>query len=396
MAENPEVRGFGRDKATCLALRKGLSGLNARVDQAPFRGMLETVAREPGPKALLADLEGADMPAPEATRLLRGIIHPDTLLIVIATDDSAQAVRACYRAGATDYLTKPLSAASARDAATMALADPDTPPRQHAGRVVACGGTAGLGLASLALTIARGIAHAGRTVLCVDLDPIAGRARNLTGTRPNLALDATLYRLEVELQKLDEAEEEEEGAGSADPTLTRTEIDARLAVPVLPGLGLVAFPAPESPPEEPPTGRSVQRLLDGLANQAQVVLVIGLSEPDVQMAAFEAADARLVAYEPTLASIGYATHLLALLEDPQNTTLIECHPRGSRASLTPREIMQAFAGRRPDVVIPFEPSLWTPAGRRKKPRPPAKRYLQGLQAVIATAIGAPVERLGKG
>ena len=393
MAENPEVRGFGRDAATCLALRKGLSGLDARVDRAPFRGMLDTVAREPGPKALLADLEGADMPAPEATRLLRGIIHPDTLLIVIATDDGAQAARACYRAGATDYLTKPLSAAIAREAATMALADPDAPPRQHAGRVVACSGTAGLGLSSLALIIARGIAHAGRTVLCVDLDPIAGRARNLTGTRPNLALDATLFRLEAELQAYDEAEEEE---GGADPALTRTEIDARLAVPVQPGLGLVAFPAPESPPEEPPTGRSVRRLLDGLANQAQVVLVIGLSEPDVQMAAFEAADARLVAYEPTLASIGYATHLLALLEDPQNTTLVECHPRGPRASLTPREIMQAFAGRRPDVVIPFEPSLWARAGGRKKPRPPGKRYLRGLQAVIATAIGAPVERLGRG
>ena len=392
MAESPEVRGFGRDAATCLALRKGLSGLNARVDRAPFRGMLETVAREPGPKALLADLEGADMPAPEATRLLRGIIHPDTLLIVIAADDSAQAVRACYRAGATDYLAKPLSAASAREAATMALADPDAPPRQHAGRVVACSGTAGLGLSSLALTIARGIAHAGRTVLCVDLDPIAGRARNLTGTRPNLALDATLFRLEAELQAQDEAEEE---GGSADPALTRTEIDARLAVPVQPGLGLVAFPAPESPPEEPPTGRSVRRLLDGLANQAQVVLVIGLSEPDVQMAAFEAADARLLAYEPTLASIGYATHLLALLEDPQNTTLVECHPRGPRASLTPREVMQAMAGRRPDVVIPFEPSLWAQADGRKKPRPPGKRYLRGLQAVVATAIGAPVEGMGR-
>ncbi len=395
MAENPEVRGFGRDAATCLALRTGLSGLNARVDRAPFRAMLETVAREPGPKVLLADLEGAEMSAPEATRALRGIIHPDTLLIVIATDDSAQSVRVCYRAGATDYLVKPLSAASAREAVTMALSDPDAPARQHAGRVVACGGTAGLGLSSLALIIARGIAHAGRTVLCVDLDPVAGRARNLTGTRPNLALDATLFRLEVELQAQDEAEEEE-GKGNADPALTRTEIDVRLAVPVQPGLGLVAFPAPESPPEEPPTGRSVQRLLDGLANQAQVVLVIGLSEPDVQMAAFEAADARLVAYEPTLASIGYATHLLALLEDPQSTTLIECHPRGPRTSLTPREIMQALAGRRPDVVIPYEPSLWARAGGREKPRPPGKRYLRGLQTVIATAIGAPVEHLGRG
>ena len=395
MAENPEVRGFGRDAATCLALRKGLSGLSARVDRAPFREMLETVAREPGPKALLADLEGADQPPAEATRVLRGITHPDTVLIVIATDDSAQSVRACYRAGATDYLTKPLSAASAREAVTMALADPDAPPRQHAGRVVACNGTAGLGLSSLSLIIARGIAHAGRTVLCVDLDPIAGRARNLTGTRPNLALDATLFRLEAELQAQDEAEEEE-GGGGGEPAPTRTEIDVRLAVPVQPGLGLVAFPAPESPPEEPPTGRSVRRLLDGLANQAQVVLVIGLSEPDVQMAAFEAADARLIAYEPTLASIGYATHLLALLEDPQNTTLVECHPRGPRPSLTPREIMQALAGRRPDVVIPFEPALWAPAGGRKKPRPPGKRYLRGLQAVIATAIGAPVERLGRG
>ena len=393
MAENPEIRGFGRDAATCLALRKGLDGLNARVDRASFREMLETVAREPGPRALLADLEGAGTPAAEATRVLRGIIHPDTLLIVIATDDSAQSVRACYRAGAADYLTKPLGAALAREAAAMALADPDTPLRPHAGRVVACSGTAGLGLSSLALTIAGGIAHAGRTVLCVDLDPVAGRARRLTGTQPNLALDATLFRLEVELQAQDEADEEQGAETKAAPT--RTEVDARLAVPVQPGLGLVAFPAPESPPEAPPTGRSVQRLLDGLANQAQVVLVIGLSEPDVQMAAFETADARLIAYEPTLASIGYATHLLALLEEARDTTLIECHPRGPRASLTPREITHALAGRRPDVVIPFEPTLWAQAGGRKKHRRPGKSYLQGLQAVIATAIGAPVEHLGR-
>ena len=393
MAENPQARGFGRDAATCLALRKGLADLGVRVDRAPFREMLDTVAREPGPKVLLADLEGAGQPPAEATRTLRGIIHPDTMLIVIATDDSAQSVRACYRAGATDYLTKPLSAALAREAVAMALADPDAPARPHAGRVVACSGTAGLGLSSLALTIAQGIAHAGRTVLCVDLDPVAGRARHLTGTRPNLALDATLLRLEVELQEQDDAEEEGRDAETA---LTRTEIDARLAVPVQPGLGLVAFPDPESPPEEPPTGRSVQRLLNGLANQAQVVLVIGLTEPDVQMAVFETADARLIAYEPTLASIGYATHLLALLEEARGTTLIECHPRGPRTSLTPREITQALAGRRPDVVIPFEPALWAQAGGRKKRRPPGKRYLQGLQSVIATAIGAPVERLGRG
>ena len=131
MAENPEVRGFGRDAATCLALRKGLSGLNARVDRAPFRGMLETVAREPGPKILLADLEGVQAPAAEATRILRGVTHPDTWLVVIAGDDSAESVRACYRAGATDYLVKPLSAASAREAVTMTLSDPDAPARQH-------------------------------------------------------------------------------------------------------------------------------------------------------------------------------------------------------------------------------------------------------------------------
>ena len=389
MAEHPEARGFGRDTETCSALRRGLSSLNARVDRGTFRGMLDTVAREPGPKALLADLEGAGTPPDEATRILRGITHPDTRLIVIATDDSAQSVRACYRAGAVDYLTKPLSAALAREAALTALADPDAPPRPHAGRVVACSGTAGVGLSSFALTIARMIAESGRTVLCVDLDPIAGRARNLTGTQPNLALDATLFRLEVELQEQDEAEE-----GREEETLTRTEVDPRLVTPVLPGLGLVAFPALESPPEEPPTGRSVQRLLDRLANQAQVVLAIGLSEPEVQLAAFEMADARLIAFEPTLASIGHATHLLALLDNPRDTTLIQCHPRGPRAALTPRDIMHALAGRRPDVVIPFEPALRARASGRRS-RGPGKHYLRGLQAVVATAIGAPVEQLGK-
>ena len=388
MAEQPEVRGFGRDEATCLALRKGLSGLNARVDRTPFRAMLDAVAREPGPKVLLADLEGAQAPAAEATRILRGVTHPDTWLVVIAGDDSAESVRACYRAGAADYLAKPLGAALAREAAAAALADPDTPPRLHAGRIVACSGTAGAGLSSLVLAIARGIAEAGRTVLCVDLDPVAGRARSLAATRPNMALDATLFRLEAELQ----AQEEDDEKFATEETPLHTEIDARLAVPVQPGLGLVAFPEPESLPEEPPTGRSVRRLLDGLANQAQVVLVIGLSEPEVQMAVFETADARLVAFEPTLASIGHATHLLALLDDPRNTTLVQCHPRSPRAALAAGDVTRALAGRRPDVVIPFEPALLADG---RSPRAPGKRYVRGLQAVIATAIGAPVDSMGR-
>ena len=392
MAEPPEVRGFGRDAATCLALRKGLSGLDARVDRASFREMIGTVAREPGPKVLLADLEGARAPPAEATRILRGVTHPDTWLVVIAADDSAESVRACYRSGAADYLAKPLSAALAREAAAAALADPDTPPRLHAGRVVACGGTAGAGLSSLVLAIARGIAEAGRTVLCVDLDPVAGRARSLTATQPGMALDATLFRLEAELQ----AQEDDDGDESAtEEGPLRTEIDARLAVPVQPGLGLVAFPESESLPEEPPTGRSVRRLLDGLANQAQVVLVIGLSEPEVQVAAFETADAGLVAFEPTLVSIGHATHLLALLDDPWNTTLVQCHPRSPRAALTAGDVTRALAGRRPDVVIPFEPALQARSADGRSPRAPGKRYLRGLQAVIATAIGAPVESLGR-
>ena len=54
MAEHPEVRGFGRDAATCPALRKGLSGLDARVDRAAFRAMLDAVAREPGTVLLVA------------------------------------------------------------------------------------------------------------------------------------------------------------------------------------------------------------------------------------------------------------------------------------------------------------------------------------------------------
>ena len=54
MAEHLEVRGFGRDEATRPALRNGLSGLDARVDRAPFRAMLDAVAREPGTVLLVA------------------------------------------------------------------------------------------------------------------------------------------------------------------------------------------------------------------------------------------------------------------------------------------------------------------------------------------------------
>ena len=377
----PALRAFGRDAPACAALRAGLGGLDARVDRLGFKGVLARLAHEEGPSGLLVDVEGAGVPPPEATRLLRGVLPRATGLVVVAPDEGPDSVRACYAAGAADFLPKPLSAAAVREAALALLDDPEGSLREHAGRVVACAGSAGLGLSSLAVTLAKAVAEAGRTVVCVDLDPVAGRGRRLTGTQPGPALDATLFRLEVELQGHDEAR----AAGAAlGPELVRTEVDARLSDPVQPRLRLVSFPAPSGPPEEPPTGRSVQRLLDALANQAQVVLVLGLSEPDVLLPVLNAADARLVAYEPTLASLGYVTHLLPLLEVSHGTVLLECRVRRRAPSVTPGEVARVLAGRRPDVVIPFEPAFF-------RPRPPGRRYRRAVEAVVAAVIGLPAE-----
>ena len=77
-------------------------------------------------------------------------------------------------------------------------------------------------------------------------------------------------------------------------------------------ISLVAYPLAGPPaPASPPT--AVCALLEQLANRTHVVMVSGMADPEVRIGIMREADARVLLYEPTLASISAAVHCLASL-----------------------------------------------------------------------------------
>ena len=149
------ARGFAADAETERALRAGLAGREARVQRGSLAVALRTLAGEPSTKLVFVDLDGT--PEPEtAARELTAVCAFGTAVVAIGSNDTAHLTRALLRHGITDYLVKPISAATVSEASTTAL--DDLTEREYAGRVVAFAGTAGSGTSTLVAAIARGVA----------------------------------------------------------------------------------------------------------------------------------------------------------------------------------------------------------------------------------------------
>ena len=120
-----------------------------------------------------------------------------------------------------------------------------------------------------------------------------------------------------------------------------------------------------------------------------MVLITGAFDPETRTATMQAADARVLLYEPTLPSISTAVHALAQLGPEHSTILVQSHPRTRKSALSPAQIRYALAERRPDVIIPFEPALHADATGEGRGRSPGKPYLQALGQVIERAVEGP-------
>ena len=179
--QNLYARRFAADAETERALRAGLAGREARILRGLLAVALRTLASEPSTKLVFVDLDGT--PEPEtAARELTAVCVFGTAVVAIGSNDIAHLTRALLLHGITDYLVKPISAATVREASATAL--DDLPEREYAGRVVAFVGTAGSGTSTPVAAIARGVAADGRSASVVDLDPASGALSTLLDAAP--------------------------------------------------------------------------------------------------------------------------------------------------------------------------------------------------------------------
>ena len=383
-SENLYARGFAADAATERALRAGLAGHEARIQRGRLAVALRTLASEPSSKLVFVDLDG--VPEPEtAARELTAVCAFGTAVIAIGSIDTARLTRALLRHGITDYLVKPISAAAVREASAAAL--DNLPDRTYAGRVVAFAGTAGCGASTLVAAIACGVAAGGRTASVVDLNPVSAALSQLLDATPAGDLATLLATIAAGRPDADESRDSDEALG-AEPTLHPELLNSVCAPSGTPGVSLVAYPPTGPVPESPPP-EATCTLLAQLANRAHVVLATGLFDPDVRNAIMEQADARVLLYEPTLASISAAVQCLAQLGQEHSTTLVQTYPRMRRSALSQAQIHYALAERRPDVVIPFEPALHAAATGEASERPLGKAYRAALRQVVERAVEGP-------
>ena len=384
--DNLYARGFAADAATERALRAGLAGREVRIQRGRYKNALQTLIAEASPKLVFVDLDGVTDPT-AAARELTAVCAIGTTLIAIGSVDTAAFTRTLLRSGIADYLVKPISAAAVREASATAM--DDAPERMYAGRVVALAGTAGSGASTLIAAIARSVATGGGTASVVDLDPVSGRLSTLLGATPAGSLADLLATLDTgEAGASEPPDPDAPPDADAEPTLSPEQLDGVSATADTDGISVVAYDPDGPVPEAPPT-QAVRTLLEHLANRAHVVLITGAFDPEMRTATMQAADARVLLYEPTLPSISTAVHALAQLGPEHSTILVQSHPRMRKSALSPAQIRYALAERRPDVIIPFEPTLHADATGEGRGRAPGKPYLEALGQVIERAVEGP-------
>ena len=375
------ARGFAADAESEKALKAGLAGREVKIQRGHLPAALRILAAEPSPRLVFVDIDGASDPE-AAARELASVCAFGTALIAIGSTDTAHLARSLLRQGITDYLVKPLSAAVVRDASATAL--DDMPERSYAGSVIVFAGAAGSGVSTLVAATARGVKADGRTALVVNLDPMSHSLSSLLGAREATGSLATLL---AELDPGLELDPDEELV-DLERVISAEQLDG-VRTHAASGVSVIAYPR-SGPLPTPPSARAAGVLLRHLANQAHVVLVAGVVDPDTRIDIMRQADVRVLLYEPTLPSISNAVHCLALLGAECPSTLVQCHARMRKSALSSAQIRYALAERRPDIVIPFDPSLHAVAAGEKRKGAPGKAYLEAVRQVLECTARGPL------
>ena len=375
-AGNLYAHAFATDAETERAFRAGLAGREARVHRGKLKLALRTLAAEPSAPLVFVDLDGVREPE-SAGRELAAVCALGTVLIAVGSTDTAHLNRALLREGVADYLVKPLTATAVKDACAAAL--DDERDRTYAGRLIAFAGTAGCGSSTLVAALAQGVADGGRTALVVDLDPLAGSLSRHLAAEPSGDLPALLAGI------VPVVPEDPDEPARLDASIGSEQLES-VCTPAGAGLSLVAYPSRGALPEAP-SPLAVNTLLEHLANRAHTVLVTGAHDPDVRSEVLIRSDSRVLLYEPTLTSISTAVQCLAMLGTEHPATLVQCHPRARKSTLTPAQIRFALADRRPDVAIPFEPALHAEATGRRSAGSTSRAYRGAVREVAERVFG---------
>jgi pilus assembly protein CpaE len=155
-------------------------------------GIENAIARLSGtdhsPKLLLVDLQGSEMPLSDLARLA-SVCEPSVHVIALGERNDVGLYRSLLGIGVREYLVKPLTVGLLKR--TMNLREGRAMPvsQERAGKVLGfVGARGGVGTTTIAMNLARNLAHSRRRVVYVDLNLHGGAGPSMVGLTSNNGL----------------------------------------------------------------------------------------------------------------------------------------------------------------------------------------------------------------
>jgi pilus assembly protein CpaE len=312
------------------------------------------------PHVVLMDINMPVMNGIDATKRLQEEA-PRTQVIVVSVQDDAHYLKEAFRAGAVDFVAKPITSAELTQAIQRAydkipdeqqLAQPPTtaPERMigvpgyepympsRLGNVVSVVGLkGGVGKTFVAVNLAIGLAYAGKKVVLVDSNLLFGDVSLFLNTRSQYNI-IDLARMAVDPDQLDPE--------AGDRVLVQHESGLRLLI------------APGGPAEsEAISQATMSNLLDYLKQEYEYVIVdTATSFDDVLAAAIQSADRLVVVTAPNMPALKDTRILfneLVALEYPMDNVLVALNWMDRNTRIT-RDQIANFLKHPVEIVIPTD------------------------------------------
>ena len=335
---------FATDPASERALREGLADFpDAQVWPGDLHAAAAALDRGHSPRLVFVDVDEIAYPA-GAIYELSAVCEVGTIVIALGSDDTARHSREILLAGVSDYLVKPITAATVREAAARAHRDAANDSLE--GWLVGFAGTGGSGATTLAAATALIAAERGRYVSVLDLNrtfPALACALDVEPAGGLVDLLSTAARASLHPEMVDGM---------------RAERSSRIAV--------YGYPWSEVPPPLAPVW-AVGELFVELQRRSHLVIVDGMDDPATRQTLLAMVDSRVLVVEPTATGAASAARLMArigpMIDQGWPVVLVRNHTRAFGAKAAARALGEAGVAARSDVVVPFEPHLPSIADR---------------------------------
>jgi pilus assembly protein CpaE len=342
----PHLLAFAIDADTEKMLHDCLEQLavpQGTISRGGIAKAVEALGQQRSPEILIVDISGAHLPLSQVHELAE-VCEPGVNVIAIGNRNDVGLYRDLMQAGVTDYVVKPLTApllAKALDARSHGA---------HAGliqkklgkAVALVGARGGVGTTTVAVNLAWYLTHhQNRRVALVDFDLQNGDCALTLNIKATPGLREALVN----------------------PHRIDTTLLERVMSPV--GERLFVLSSEEPLSEDLRfTTEAVDTLVSALRDQFHYVI---LDVPRVPAAAYrhalEKADLRIIVADQTLRSVRDTVRLYNALRDGdgkhRNLVVVNRHGEGGRHAVTLHE-MQHVLEVRPKVILPFQPTLFTP------------------------------------